>query len=93
MRLQVKLYGSFALMSGQRQFTLTAEGAQIRVADFLVLLGQRLVKFEALTAGRDPEQVLRQHLLLIVDGKPCRDRAAIIRDGAQIQLLTPVTGG
>ena len=93
MRVQVKLYGPFAFMSGQRQFTLTAEGVQIRVADFLVLLGQRLAKFEALTAGRDPEQVLQQHLLLMVDGKPCRDRAAMIGDGARIELFTPVTGG
>jgi molybdopterin converting factor small subunit len=93
MRVHVKLYGPFSLMTGRSKFSVEAQDNQISVKDFMVLLGKRLPRFGQAMSGLDDEVILGRRLFLLINGKPCSDASTVMYDGDQIQILTPVTGG
>jgi len=80
-------------MTGRSQFAMDIESTGISVEEFLGLLGKRMPRFNQTINDMETGRVLRQKLLLTVNGEPCIDPTAMIRDGDQVQILTPVTGG
>jgi molybdopterin converting factor small subunit len=61
--------------------------------DFLSLLAKKMPQFRRTLNGMDLDLVLKQRILLVINGVPCADTLKAIQDGDHIQLLTPITGG
>lgn len=93
MRVTVKLYGPFSLMSGRNEFTIEAKEDDVSVEDFLSLLWRKLPQLRRSIKVVDVDQFLKQRILLVINNMPCSDKLQSIQDGDQIKILTPVAGG
>jgi molybdopterin converting factor small subunit len=93
MRVTVKLYGPFSLMSGRNEFAIEADEDTISVEDFLSLLGRKLPQLRRSIKNIEISQFLKQRILLVINGVPCSNKLESIQNGDMIKILTRVTGG
>ena len=93
MKVHVKLFGPFSLMSGRNEFEIQAVGESISVENFIPLLGTKLPHLKRSIKDIDADLFLKQRVLLVINGMPCSDKMQFIHDGDHIKVLTPVTGG
>ena len=63
MRVTVKLYGPFSLMSGRNEFTFEAKEDDVSVEDFLSLLWRKLPQLRRSIKVVDVDQFLKQRIL------------------------------
>lgn len=91
--MHVRLYGPFSLASGRSNFPMERKGTELSVQDFLSSLAGRIPKIEQALKGETAEKILKQRLMLVINGEICLDKSKLIRDGDQIKILTPITGG
>jgi len=93
LKIDVKLYGPFSLMSGRTEFHLDFQGESVSLESFFLVLCEKLPRFGAALRGSDPVQLLNQRILCMINESPCVDPSRILVDGDRIQILTPVSGG
>jgi molybdopterin converting factor small subunit len=93
MKVHVKLFGPFALMSGRKEFPVETSEEILSVRDFLLLLSEKLPQIGKFMEGVDMEQVLSRRVLLVLNGIPCSDPSTLLGEGDEIKMLTPVAGG
>ena len=93
MRVQVKLFGPFALMSGRKEFPVETDKEVLTVKDFLFLLSRKLPQIRKSLEDVDMDQFLSRRVLLVLNGMPCSDPSKLLSEGDEIKILTPVAGG
>ena len=93
MQVTVKLYGPFSLMSGRNKFAIETDEETISVEEFLFLLGRKLPQLERFLKNVEVNQLLKQRILLVINGVPCSDKLQSVQNGDLIKILTRVTGG
>lgn len=93
MKVHVKLYGPFSLMSGKNEFAIEAEKESINLEEFLSLLEARLPRLRRSMEDTDIEEFLKRRILLVVNDMPSYDKSTLISDGDQVKVLTPIAGG
>jgi molybdopterin converting factor small subunit len=93
MRVHVKLFGPFALMSGRKEFPLDTDRETLAVKDFLFLLAGKLPQIRNSLQDVDVEQFLSHRVLMVINGIPCPDPSTPLKEGDEIKILTPVAGG
>jgi molybdopterin converting factor small subunit len=93
MRVQVKLFGPFALMSGRKEFPVETDKKDLSVEDFLFLLSGKLPQIRKSLEDVGMEQFLSRRVLLVINGMPCADKSKLLSEGDEIKILTPVAGG
>lgn len=93
MRVHVKLFGPFALMSGRKEFPVETDTEVLTVKDFLFLLSGKLPQIRKSLEDVDMGQFLSRRVLLVINGMPCSDPSKLLREDDEIKILTPVAGG
>ena len=93
MRVHVKLFGPFALMSGRKEFPVETDKEVLTVKDFLFLLSGKLPQIRKSLEDMEIEWFLSQRILLVINGMPCADKSKLLSEGDEIKILTPVAGG
>ena len=93
MRVEVRLYGPFSLMSGKKAFPIESGEEAIPVEKFLFLLAGKLPRLKRTMNGADLDRFLKQRIMLVINGVPCSQRTRLLHDGDQVQVFTPIAGG
>lgn len=93
MNVEVKLYGPISFISGRKEFDLELEGEPSQVGDFFRLLYHKFPRFRDFWQGSDLDAFLEQRILCVINEEPCIDPLRPLKDGDQIKILTPVSGG